>query len=409
MNQIDPEEGFVGIAETYSFIDTEMADIENVSISGVNVLARGRRYGRQWLLKGLKGEFQDSTQAVRQLMKEFEIHSRLNHPGIVRAIGFEEFEGLGKCIVEEWIEGKTLTEVLRDGSLSVKSRRRIIHQIVESVAYLHGKGVVHRDLKPSNIMIRSVGTEPVLIDFGMADTGDYVEMKGPAGTDGFISPEQLAEGGAHPSDDVYSLGVIIRDMCPEYETIARKCVGPLKKRPADARALLSLIDRWDRRPMLIGGLLSCVAIIAMLIIAALKITSLNENSREAQSRIVVLTDSLNMVRQELQDVETYNRLHEEVVNEGRRRIDSVLTDYDRTVFNKMTQGNFAEFPPAVIKLQNELRQTAEDYYLSVDSCGLKAPDLEQAKLDLYNYYTVTMTTYHNKWVKKVFPEMNLTQ
>lgn len=409
MNQIEPESGFVGSAESDCYIDTVMTDVEIIRVSSKNVLARGRRYGRQWLLKGLRPELQDSTQVVRQLMKEFEIHSRLNHPGVVQAIGFEEIEGIGRCIVEEWIDGQTLSDILREGKLTLKERKRLVRQITESVAYLHGKGVVHRDLKPSNVMIRNAGGEPVIIDFGMADTDDYVELKGPAGTEGFISPQQREEGGAHTSDDVYSLGVIIKDLCPEYSRIARRCVGPLRKRPKDARTLLSMIERNNRRPQIVAGALVGVVTLALLLLAGVRMSSLSHSSQEAQTRVAVLTDSLSEVKLELQRIEDYALLRERVMDEGRQRIDSVLLAYDSGIFGQMTAEQFSAFSPAVNRLLNDLQQTAEDYCSSLDSVGLQAQDIEQTRLDLYNYYTITMSNYHSKWIKRIFPEMNLTR
>lgn len=409
MNQIEPESGFVGSAESDCYIDTVMTDVEIIRVSATNVLARGRRYGRQWLLKGLRREFQDSTQMVRQLMKEFEIHSRLNHPGVVQAIGFEEIEGIGRCIVEEWVDGKTLAEIMREGKLTLKERRRLVRQIAGSVAYLHGKGVVHRDLKPSNVMIRNAGGEPVIIDFGLADTDDYVELKSPAGTEGFISPQQREEGGAHTSDDVYSLGVIINDLCPEYSRIARRCVGPLGKRPEDARALLSMIERNDRRPLIGAGALVGVVTLALLFFAGIRISSLSRSSQEAQTRVAVLTDSLSEVTLELQHIEDYARLRETTMKEGQRRIDSVLLAYDSEVFGPMTAEQLSAFTPAINRLLNDLQQTAEDYSASLDSVGLQAHDIEQTRLDLYNYYTINMANYHSRWMKKLFPQMNLTR
>ncbi|MDE6512618.1 MAG: serine/threonine protein kinase [Muribaculaceae bacterium] len=406
MNQIEPESGFVGSAESECYIGSAMTDVEILCATGSNVLARGRRYGRQWLLKGLRPEFRDSTQMLRQLTKEFEIHSRLNHPGVAQAVGFEEIEGIGRCVVEEWVDGTTLADAMRRGSLTAKERKRIVRQIVGSVAYLHGKGVVHRDLKPSNVMIRNAGDEPVLIDFGLADTDDYVELKSPAGTEGFISPQQRESGGAHPSDDVYSLGVIIKDLCPAYGRIARRCMGPLERRPADARALLRLIERTDRRPRILGGASVGVIALALLLFAGLRMSTLSRSSQQARARVEVLTDSLSEVRRQLQQIEVYDRLRENAIEEGHRRVDSVLIAYDTEVFGPMTAAQVNAVTPAVNRLLADLRQTAENYCESLDSCGLRAHDIEQTRIELYNYYTITMANYHSKWMKKMFPQMN---
>lgn len=206
----EQESGYIGMEESGCYIGSAMRDVEILHITATNIIARGRRYGRQWFIKGLREEFRDSTAMRRQLLKEFEIHSRLRHPSVVQVVGLEEIEGVGLCIVQEWVEGTTLREALRKGALNAHDRKQLMYRLTDTVASLHRSGVVHRDLKPSNVMIRNIGREIALIDFGLADTSDYMEWKQPAGTTGFISPEQLQSGGADPADDVYSLGVLMR-------------------------------------------------------------------------------------------------------------------------------------------------------------------------------------------------------
>lgn len=111
MNQ--SESGFIGTPETDGNIGSQMRDIEVIRVSKTNVIARGRRYGRQWFLKGLREGLRDSAVMQRQLQKEFEIHSRLRHPSVPQLVGLENIDGLGLCIVEEWIEGVTLHEALQ--------------------------------------------------------------------------------------------------------------------------------------------------------------------------------------------------------------------------------------------------------------------------------------------------------
>ena len=170
MAPIETESGYIGETEGSCYVGNSMTDVEVIRVTAINVIARGRRYGRQWLLKGLREELRDSTAMHRQLIKEFEIHSRLLNPAVVQAIGMEEIKGLGTCIVEEWIEGKTLSELIRAGNLTKGDRRRLMRETINAVAYRHRKGIVHRDLKPANIMVRDAGGEAVLIDFGLADT-----------------------------------------------------------------------------------------------------------------------------------------------------------------------------------------------------------------------------------------------
>ena len=421
---METESGYVGEVDSSCYVGNSMTDVEVIRVTAVNVIARGRRYGRQWLLKGLREEFRNSTAMRRQLMKEFEIHSRLLNPAVAQAIGMEEIEGLGTCIVEEWIEGETLSELIREGKLTKGDRRRLMRETINAVAYLHGKGVVHRDLKPTNIMVRKAGGEAVLIDFGLADTDDYVELKQAAGTVGFISPEQMQSGGAQTSDDVYSLGVIILELCPEYGSISKRCLGPAKKRPKDARVLLKALDRHDERPKIFA---ISIIILIMAVFGsweAIRIKSLSETSQEAERKVATiseenrrnsvlvteLTDSLNIVsgrmnkaRSELQRVEEYNRAVENAYKEGHSKIDKILVGYDRNVFSRYTPEDHDDYAEAWRRMNNELLQFTESFSNSSATTTLTGADKEKIKLDMIQYYTVKVSKYQDKWIKRIFP------
>lgn len=287
----ESESGYIGEEAGGFGIGAEMTDVEIISISGINVIARGRRFGRFWLLKGLIPEMRESLSARRMLQKEFELHSRLLHPHIVRVTALEEIPGLGICIVEEWVEGDTLARLLSSGTLSKKERRRILGEILSAVGYLHSAGVVHRDLKPQNIMVKKKGGGVVLIDFGLADSDDYAELKQAAGTDGYISPEQLTERKTSITDDIYSLGVVMKELYPEYSRIAAKCTGAVGKRPKDTAALSRMLDRADRRPKLVAWGIAAALLASAAIVASLHIRSVSADTAVAQVQIDSLTDS----------------------------------------------------------------------------------------------------------------------
>ncbi|MDE6292028.1 MAG: protein kinase, partial [Muribaculaceae bacterium] len=139
------ESGYIGRDTDDCGIVTTLTDVEIISTSGTNVIARGRRFGRFWLLKGIIPRLRESSSARRRLQKEFELHSRLLHPNIVRVAALEDIPSLGTCIVEEWVEGETLATLLRSGQLSKGDRRRILREIIYAVGYMHSMGVVHRD------------------------------------------------------------------------------------------------------------------------------------------------------------------------------------------------------------------------------------------------------------------------
>ncbi|MBD2740570.1 IMS domain-containing protein [Coleofasciculus sp. FACHB-1120] len=118
-------------------------------------------------------------------------------------------------LVQEWIEGETLAQMVQQqGSLSESSVREILVNLLPVLDYVHHKGIVHRDIKPANVIVRKRDTKPVLIDFGAVKEtmGTVVNSEGRAissiviGTPGFMPSEQ-AIGRPHFSSDLYSLGL----------------------------------------------------------------------------------------------------------------------------------------------------------------------------------------------------------
>lgn len=118
-------------------------------------------------------------------------------------------------LVQEWIEGETLAQMVQQqGSLSESSVREILVNLLPVLDYVHHKGIVHRDIKPANVIVRKRDTKPVLIDFGAVKEtmGTIVNSEGRTissiviGTPGFMPSEQ-AIGRPLFSSDLYSLGL----------------------------------------------------------------------------------------------------------------------------------------------------------------------------------------------------------
>jgi serine/threonine protein kinase len=97
------------VADSFEGISQTFTDVEILSTSEVNVVAKAKRYGRWWLLKGLQKEIAGEAGYQQRLRKEFEILMQLQHPYVVAAYGIEDVEGLGRCIVMEYADGPTLT------------------------------------------------------------------------------------------------------------------------------------------------------------------------------------------------------------------------------------------------------------------------------------------------------------
>ena len=221
-------------------VSEHFTDITPIPCKGYNLLCKARHYGRWWMLKGLKPDYQQQEIYKRLLRKEFDILISLQHPNIVSASSFEEIPGMGYCIVMEWIEGRTLGDFIKENTeegnsvkeADEKSLLPIISQLLDTLQYIHAKQIVHRDLKPSNIMITYNGNHVKLIDFGLADTDSYAILKQPAGTQGFTSPEQASSNKADIRNDIYSLGCILEKMklSKRYATLIARCKAPIQER-----------------------------------------------------------------------------------------------------------------------------------------------------------------------------------
>ena len=224
--------------QTSDFIFTPVSDVSEqfsemteIASSGFNVLVRAKRFGQWWILKGLRSDLRQVPEYRFLLQKEFNILSRLQHPNVVKVEALEEVEGYGLCIVMEWIDGETLEEWLAHPRPR-RARRRVARQLFEVMEFVHSQQVVHRDLKLSNIMITHNGGTLKLIDFGFSDTDNYTILKGPAGTSGYVSPEQQVGENPDVRNDIYSMGVILQKMRLglSYRLVAKRCLRPLAKR-----------------------------------------------------------------------------------------------------------------------------------------------------------------------------------
>lgn len=119
-------------------------------------------------------------------------------------------------LVQEWVEGQTLTHKLKtDGLFPEESVQQLLEELLPILNEIHHRGIIHRDIKPSNLILRKQDNKPVLIDFGavkeivgtVATPEGYAEPSTRIGTPGFMAPEQEICRPVSPSSDLYSLGV----------------------------------------------------------------------------------------------------------------------------------------------------------------------------------------------------------
>lgn len=193
------------------------------------MLYRINRLGRFRVLKCLKPAFRGNPTYEGLLRKEFEIGFGLDHPGICQYYSFQHSGELGNCIEMEWVDGRTLEELLDGGRPGTELQMSILDQLCDALSYMHSKQVLHRDIKPSNILITHKGNRVKVIDFGFSDSDSHSILKASAGTALYTAPEVLKGSPASIGSDIYSLGLIIATLTGRHRAVVRKCCEP---RPA---------------------------------------------------------------------------------------------------------------------------------------------------------------------------------
>lgn len=256
-------------------IDSDYVILDEIPSYGFNRLIRAERYGKQFLLKGLKPEYLAQPQYVALLQKEFEIALTLSHPNIVRVYSFEQIPPIGPCIVMEYVDGRPLDHFLQEHP-STKMRQRAIKQMLGAMSYYHSLQVVHRDLKPSNILVTHNGNNIRIIDFGCSDADQYLALKQPSYTLAYASPEQLEGAPLDCRSDIYNFGRVLQQVFPRrYRAVRRRCCRHNRSaRYPNADAVLSAMFGFRRW-------IQYAAILMLFLLAAFGIHTLRHfNSQE---------------------------------------------------------------------------------------------------------------------------------
>jgi serine/threonine protein kinase len=144
-------------------------------------------------------------------LREAKIHARLQHPHIASFYHAARLEGQ-LVMTSEWVEGRTLAEMLREGALPTDKATDLFRQALAAFAYAHREGVVHRDITPEHLVLTRDGTVKVT-GFGLAKKSTDLQLTQPGmvlGSVYYMSPEQVR--GSVDIDyraDIYSLGVVL--------------------------------------------------------------------------------------------------------------------------------------------------------------------------------------------------------
>lgn len=229
-----------------------------LSENSMTRLYRVSRDGKYFIIKTSK----DNTGRLNALVRrEYEISIGLDCQYIVNVFTYETDTIVGPGIIMEYVDGRTLSEFLKENP-PMQLRRRVFGQLLEAVAYLHRKSIIHNDLKPENILITHSDNTIKLVDFGLSDDDAHYLSKTPGCTPSYASPELLAHSA--PLDarsDIYSLGLLMRDMFGgKYRYISGKALRKdAAKRYTNVEQMQKAFKRTHSIPLVAAAVLLFLA------------------------------------------------------------------------------------------------------------------------------------------------------
>lgn len=271
-------------------------DYENIkpfyaSTHGNSRLFTASYNGKKVIIKALKAECANDPKCRQNLKKEYELTSELEHKFIRKAIAFESIQGLGDCLILEFIDGKSLAEHVRVGTLNEKQIKSVLIDICDGLNFMHQRGIIHCDLKPENIMVTANDCRAKIIDIGLPETEYKTDRELLIKENEFIAPELIKGEECDPRSDVYSLGKIIefigeRNLLSQFSSVATHCTQFSREQRFD--------NIMEVKSVLTKGFSAIKIILLVLVLAALGIAGylyipkiIEKNKAEKAERLAV--------------------------------------------------------------------------------------------------------------------------
>ena len=228
--------------------------LNEIGEGGMSTIFRAEdlKTGKEVAIKILKEECLQDKDMVKSFVTEAKSAIKLDHPNLVRVFEINQ-DGDTYYIVREYVEGKTLKEMIEEGgALPINHALAYAMDICKAMEYVHKRHIVHRDIKPDNIIVDGKNIAR-LMDFGIAQVMREPFLKKSStdedvvGSVHYIAPEQAKGERTDEKSDVYSLGATIYEMltgrvpftADTPNAIARKHICALVTPPMDLNPQVS--------------------------------------------------------------------------------------------------------------------------------------------------------------------------
>ena len=186
--------------------------------------ALDKKLNRRAVIKILPPELTARTANFKRFEREAQLCSQLDHPNICTIYDYHEENGV-YYIAMQFLEGKTVRQLVDGRPLELRSAINIAIQVCDALAYAHSKNIIHRDIKAGNVMVTDKGMVKIL-DFGLAklvqdepeilpanvDRADLTELGIPYGTATYAAPEQAKGEKTDHRADIFSTGVLLYEL-----------------------------------------------------------------------------------------------------------------------------------------------------------------------------------------------------
>ena len=263
--------------------------------------------GKKVIVKALKEEYANDPACKESLKQEYETTSIFENKYIRKALDFVTIEGLGDCIIFEYIDGKSLAEHVRVGTLSEKQVKSVLTEVCDGLYYMHRNGIVHCNLNPDNIMVTAADCRAKLIDLGIPETKADADRELLIKEMEFIAPEIIKGEDYDSRADVYSIGKIMefigeRNISKQFGAVATHCTQFSREQRFDSISdVRSAISKGHSfvKIIIIAVVAAILAILAFIYVPKIKA---NVEKERAQRLSVEFSRQVEQIQSQLPEL-----------------------------------------------------------------------------------------------------------